>query len=601
MKINDLRDKVQMIKDTKKVIKKTIGLIYHFRKCYLLIMGVKAIWSGMMPAMLLLLLQQILNYIQNGNGGMEKCFEMVAIYIFLTCFNNFLIQRITLYENIFQKEFCKYTDMIFMNKVLELELKEYENKEIYNKINQAQLQNGTGILNYFRLIYQCVASFMALLSAIIIMGRYSYWIAIGIMVLPIIECIISITFRKKQYCLIVNRTERERTCWYMNFLAIQGTAFKEIRLNNLKSYILEKYEELKKISISEDVKLTRQAFTYDVLIDFFENLVFGCILIRLVYLGFIKKILIGEINTYISCIQQIQQQTETIIQQAGDGFQNTLYLKLLFEFLDLKPRRKIKEGIQINKISKVEVRHLFYRYGKNACYALKDVNLILEPGKTIGLIGRNGSGKTTLIKILLGLYTDYEGEVLINGTNLKEINLESYMGRVGCVFQDFVKYETSLHENVSYGNLKIHNNKDRIRDILHSVKLEYEQIGLNLESVLGHWFGTTQVSGGQWQKIAIARTIAKNADIYYFDEPDAALDIQSKGELVDMYVRLLEHNMGMYISHDVKGIHNICNYIVLLENGEIIEEGTHEELIKLKKEYYKRVMWKVEKGRNNDE
>lgn len=227
--------------------------------------------------------------------------------------------------------------------------------------------------------------------------------------------------------------------------------------------------------------------------------------------------------------------------------------------------------------------------------------MTLEPGRTVGLIGRNGSGKTTLIKILLGLYTDYEGEILINGMNLKSINLKNYMKKIGCVFQDFVKYEASLRENVSYGNIEVYEDKKRIEEILHQVKLEYEKIGLDLESVLGNWFGTTQVSGGQWQKIAIARAMSKNADLYIFDEPDAALDIQTRGALVDMYIRLMEHNMGIFISHDVKEVHNVCNYIVLLENGEIIEEGTHEELMEKKEEYYKRIMWKTEKERNKDE
>ena len=392
MKINDLRNKVQMIEDAKKIIKKTVCLLFQFNKHYLLIMGIKAVWLGIIPTILLLLLQQILNFIQSGTESIEECFKIICIYVFLTCFNSFLIQKITLYENIFQKKICKYIDMIFMNKALELDLKSYENKEIYNKINQAQLQNGVGILNYFRVVYLCASSIIALISSIIIMGKFSYWIAFGIMVLPIIECIISIIFRKKQYSLIVNRTERERTCWYMNFLAIQGTAFKEIRLNNLKPFILRRYETLKKITISEDVKLMKQAFVYDAIIDFLENLVSGCILVWLVYLGFMNKLLIGEINTYINCIKQIQQHTESIIQQAGMGFQNTLYLKLLFEFLDLKVSKKNKESIQISKINKIEVKHLFYRYGADSDYALKDFSLELEPGMTIGVIGRNGSG-----------------------------------------------------------------------------------------------------------------------------------------------------------------------------------------------------------------
>lgn len=369
----------------------------------------------------------------------------------------------------------------------------------------------------------------------------------------------------------------------------------------MKDFILNKYETLKNLSITEDIKLLKQAFYYDVIIDLLENLVSGGILLWLVFLGFTKRLLLGEINTYINCVQQIQQQTESIIQQAGDGFQNTLYLKLLFEFLDLQPQKKQDQGIQIGRIRKIEMKHVFYRYRDNQEYVLKDFNMILEPGRTVGLIGRNGSGKTTLIKILLGLYTDYEGEILINGINLKNINQKNYMKKIGCVFQDFVKYEASLRENVSYGNIEVHEDKTKIKEILHQVKLEYEKIGLDLESVLGNWFGTTQVSGGQWQKIAIARAMAKNADLYLFDEPDAALDIQTRGALVDMYVRLMEHNMGIFISHDVKEVHNICNYIVLLENGEIIEEGTHEELMEKKEEYYKRMMWKTEKERNKNE
>lgn len=312
--------------------------------------------------------------------------------------------------------------------------------------------------------------------------------------------------------------------------------------------------------------------------DILEWVITGALFVFTIFQGFLGKILIGDVTAYTDCIYNIETNVQSIFSGIEEVSEKALYIDLLFTFLDM-PAKEEGAGICISSIDKIELKNLSFQYG-NGNYALKNVNMIIHAKSRIAFVGKNGSGKTTLAKIILGLYDDYEGGIYINDINMKNINMAQYRKQFGCVFQDYVKYETTIRENIALGNLEKIDDEQALKDVVESVKLNhktYEESGL--DTVVGYWFGEQQLSIGEWQRIAIARALIKNADVYVFDEPDASLDILKQRELIDTYSKILENKIGIYISHKINYVHLVAAYIYVLENGEIVEEGTHEQLL----------------------
>ena len=236
--------------------------------------------------------------------------------------------------------------------------------------------------------------------------------------------------------------------------------------------------------------------------------------------------------------------------------------------------------------------NLSYRYSGSEAYALKGLTLHLRRGETLTIIGRNGSGKTTLAKILLGFYREYEGEIFVNGINLKRLDLEQYRQKCGALFQDFTQYQATLRENISYGNLNASADDVTLYSAAEKFGLgtilKDKETSVALDMQLGYWFeGGKQISIGQWQKVALARTFIKNADLCILDEPNASLDVISERELSELYTELFKGKIGIIIAHRFSHIVNQTSRIIVMENGRIIEDGTHSQLMQKNGTYQK--------------
>ena len=260
----------------------------------------------------------------------------------------------------------------------------------------------------------------------------------------------------------------------------------------------------------------------------------------------------------------------------------SLFLGQLFEFFDLK-EEDISNKIKIDEIREIEIRNLYYKYNSSKEYVLKNVNLRINKNEKIAILGMNGSGKTTLIKLIMGFYRNYEGNILINGIEVRDIDKESLLKEISTLFQDFVKYEASFRENISYSNLKIMSEDEKIKNIAKKFNFLdlIDSYDKKLDTQLGMWFDDgVNLSMGQWQKIALARAFAKNSSMYILDEPNASMDAITEKEISDLYENILENKIGIIIAHRFVNIVNIVDKIIVLQNGEIIESESHEELIK---------------------
>ena len=253
-------------------------------------------------------------------------------------------------------------------------------------------------------------------------------------------------------------------------------------------------------------------------------------------------------------------------------------IELIRDFFELEPEDMNEDGIVVDKINSIKIEGVSYRYQGKKEYALKEINLEIKPGELTIFMGNNGSGKTTLMKIIMGVYNDYTGNVLINGHNLRELNMTHYRNKVSVLFQNYIKYESSIEDNIRYGNVNITKQSKYIKNILRRVKLG-EYTG-QLSQMLGYQFQEgTQMSIGQWQKMALGRTLYRDADIYIFDEPNASLDLLTESEILKTIRQEIKGKITFIIMHRFNTMVVHANNITVLENGKIAESGTHSQLI----------------------
>ncbi|MGY5610770.1 ABC transporter ATP-binding protein [Paenibacillus sp. ALE3] len=274
---------------------------------------------------------------------------------------------------------------------------------------------------------------------------------------------------------------------------------------------------------------------------------------------------------------------------------HNLYLDELFAFFNIKPKQDSsrmllrESGIQADStIECIEFKNVSFAYPDQKELALKDISFKIKRGESLALVGRNGSGKTTVIKLLTGLYEDFEGDILINSISVRNYNKEMLYKKVGVIFQDFVQFDFSVRENIGFGSIGDLELDTRIWESAQHTGVDsvIRDLPNQLEQQLGRNFeGGIQLSGGQWQKIAISRALFKDADVYVLDEPSSFLDPESEKQVFKQFQKFIDNRLCLYISHRYTSV-LYADKILVMEKGQIVEGGTHQELIENRGFYY---------------
>lgn len=571
---------------TLKISKKVIKLINEFNCFYVFISVFTMVTQGMLPSVLVLIGQRIINSLQQGHCTLKYILELGLIYLICVVIGEVLMHIYTYYTNTISLKLNKAINVNMMEKVAKLNIENFDDCEIYDMINRAQTQSGSSFLTYITQMLEVLKSVVTVISMLIILIEYRWWMAVIIIILPVIKCIMTIRIDNEWYNIKIERTAKERKAWYINFLLTTGNACKEILLLGIKTYLINRYKCIQDDIIAQDNQMNKKTVFIGMSFELGDIAILGCMYAYTLIQGFIGNILIGQIYAYLESITNVRDNLNGVFTQVSNIVQQSFYINLYFQLMELE-ESDISAGIKVNSIEKIEMKDVSYRYYGHEEYALENINITLKRGQAIGIIGKNGSGKSTLIKIILGLYNNYEGVILVNGIDMKDLDKRSYYKNIGCLFQDYVRFEGTVRENIGYGNLGIIDKEFELLKIIDEMRLRtILDSSEGVDTTVGKWFGC-ELSGGEWQRLAIARAIVKDTSILILDEPDSSIDIDKQLELMDVYKNNLANKIGIYITHKVTSVHHIANKIYVLDKGKIIEAGSHDKLFKENGQYKK--------------
>ncbi len=304
------------------------------------------------------------------------------------------------------------------------------------------------------------------------------------------------------------------------------------------------------------------------------------------------SITVGDFVMYFQAFQKGQSTMKTMLTSMATVYENRLFLKYIFEFLEIKPQVKnainpisipeLKEKITFNNVS------FIYPSARNGQKALKNINLEFKKGEVIALVGENGSGKTTLIKLLSRLYDVNDGSIQFDNHDVRNLNLNELRQKISVIFQDYSKYHLSVQDNIQIGNMHLPLDEAQIKlSAENTGAAEFiEELPERYDNMLGlRFLKGTELSGGQWQKIALSRAFYKNADIIILDEPTSAIDPLAEHEIFEKFRNLAQDKVLILITHRLYNL-KMANKIVVMDKGEVIETGNHETLVKQKGKYF---------------
>ncbi|MCC9980302.1 ATP-binding cassette domain-containing protein, partial [Streptococcus agalactiae] len=296
------------------------------------------------------------------------------------------------------------------------------------------------------------------------------------------------------------------------------------------------------------------------------------------------KLLVGNFVSLIQAITRVNTYSQSMIQTTYIIYNRSLFMEQLFKFFDMEVSNISIQNSKISRIEKridkIKVNNLSFIYPGSVKKTLEDINVEFNKGELVAIVGKNGSGKSTLVKLLSGLYQPSEGQIYYNNESSDVLDLSYYQNNVSVLFQDFVKFELSVRENIGLSDVNSISDS-KIKKHIDNLKLNFltAENNFNLNQRLGTWFNDSrQISGGQWQKVALARTFFKNASIYILDEPSSALDPISEKEIFDEFVTRSKDKIALFVSHNLMAASR-ADRIIVMQDGRIIDEGKHDDLI----------------------
>jgi ATP-binding cassette subfamily B protein len=470
-----------------------------------------------------------------------------------------------------------------------LDLMAYEDPMFYDRLERARVQ-ATDRLYMIQAIGRLIQQVITTITLSISIMVFSPWLLL-LLVVGVIPAFVGEThFAFLGYAKNFRQTPIRRQLDYLRILGGSKEAAKELKLFGLKDFLTGRFKGLSTQVYEEDIALARRKVVAGAFLSAIGTAGYYTAYVFAVWRTVTGVFSFGTLTLLANAIREASsnlQQTFSTLSTIAD---QALFLTDLIAFFEMRPTieskpnalpapRPIRSGFEFRNVS--------FRYPGSPRLVLNGLNFHLRPGERVALIGENGEGKTTIVKLLTRLYDPAEGQVLLDGVDLREYNLEDLYREIGVIFQDYMRYEMTARENIAVGRIEQVDNLPLIRQSAQKSMAD-EVIGkipAGYEQMLGRRFdGGVDLSGGEWQKVALARAYLRDAQVLILDEPTSALDARSEYEVFQRFAELTAGKMALFISHRFSTV-RMADRIVVLENGRIAEEGDHDALTNLRGRY----------------
>lgn len=566
-----------------KKLPKTVSIIRRVSKKLFFFTIVFSVITGVFPVITLILSQELINSLVQGKDFLTSTAMVFVLYMLASFVGELFIEAKGFIEGKFQYLLQYRLNYMIMEKCTGLSLEDFESSEMYDKIEKI-----TGEISYrpfqiFLAVISLLTSAITMVSSAVLLFSWNPYISILLVLVPVVSVLYFLKIGQQEFDVIWNRAKDERKTWYLSYLLTHDFSYKEVSLLGIKDYLLGNFMKISNGFIEQNIKILKKKTKFNIIYELIMQFV-SCIIIGgAVISAYAGDILVGNVMSYVRSVGLVQSNSQAIMANIYTIYNSSLYMDMLFEFLNYcgNSKKSIDKKKLNSQISSVNIKNLSFSY-KNKKNVLKNINISLQKGEKVALVGPNGSGKSTLIKILSGLYEIRAGDILINDISLKDIDIEDYYTKISVLFQDFVKYELTLQENIGFGDMKNFHSTENMKTVLDKLQATFLKRNENydLSMQLGNWFEEgQQLSQGQWQKVALARAYFKDASIYILDEPNAALDTVSEREIFDNFFEISREKIGIFISHRLSAA-KMADKIIVMNKGEIVGIGNHDELLK---------------------
>jgi ATP-binding cassette subfamily B protein len=549
-----------------------------------------------------------------GSPDVTRLWELVAMEAGIVLGGEVLARASSLIESLLGDLFSNYTSVRLMQHASALDLQHFEDPAFYDQLERARRQTTgrIGLLAQLLSMGQDAMTLISLGAALVVFGPWLF-LLLAVAVLP--SFLGETHFASLEYSFLYRWTPQRRKLDYIRYMGASDETAKEVQMFGLSSWLIERYKVLSGRFYDENKRLSIRKGIISTGLSFIGTAGYYGAYVIILQRAVSGDITLGSLTFLAGAFARSRDLIQRLLFGASDIYQQSLYLKDLFDFFEMKPAitspprairvpQPIREGFTFEDVG--------FRYRGVDRWAVRHVSFHMRPGERIAFVGENGAGKTTLTKLVARLYDPTEGRILLDGIDLREYDLASVRSAIGVIFQDFVQYDLRFDENIgvgeintvrSYldrrdqGNGKLVNREGEIRmdskdngdggtpapivsaaekSLAASLLSRFPE---NYRQMLGRRFDEgVDLSGGEWQKIALARAYIRDAQVLILDEPTASLDARAEYEVFVRFSELVAGRMAVIISHRFSTV-RMADRIIVLRNGEVIEDGTHAELV----------------------
>jgi len=550
-----------------------LGLIFRL---FVSLLPIALLWIGK-------LIIDAIVYARTNHVAVQHGFWwLVAAEFGLAVLSSLLVRAIDYLDSLLADKYTRHVSIEVMKHASELDLLAYEDPVFYDRLERARVQ-ATDRLGMIQSIGRLVQQVITTVSLSVSIMLFSPWLLL-LLIAGVIPAFLGEShFAFLGYAKNFRQTPIRRELDYLRVLGGSREAAKELKLFGLSKFLTERFTRLSNDIYDENVGLARRRLFAGSFFSLIGTVGYYSAYVYVIWRTIAGALSIGTLTFLSGAIMQASSNIQQIFSTVSSIADQALFLTDLLAFFEMQPTIRSKPNALPAPrpiVRGFEFRNVSFSYPGSPRLILNGLNFHLRPAERVALIGENGQGKTTIVKLITRLYDPTEGQVLLDGVDLREYSLEDLYREIGVIFQDFMRYEMKASDNIAVGKVDEIGNLDLLKIAAHKSLADQviRKLPRHYDQMLGRRFdGGVDLSGGEWQKVALARAYLREAQLLILDEPTAALDARSEFEVFQRFAELTTGKMALFISHRFSTV-RMADRIVVLENGNIAEEGTHDQL-----------------------